>query len=165
MKNVAVVGVGDCGTNSVLRLRKQGMDCEMIAVCDSERAEKIEGKGVVAVDSENADLLKLKANTSTVFVINGIGGKTGTFLAPEIAKKVKETGSRVVSIAFHPFPLEKERCAMVAGFVENMEQCADEMILVKNNDYVEKYPGKSMSEAFELIDKDVYENIILKKGR
>lgn len=76
-----------------------------------------------AVQRADDALERLIGEPDLVFVLAGLGGGTGTALAPEVARKAGEAGAIVVSIATLPFSVEEfqlERARMGLSELSNM---------------------------------------------
>ena len=63
----------------------------------------------VMAESDRDSLAELVAGQELVFIIAGLGGGTGTGVAPVLAKLAKEAGALVISIVTTPFEFEGER--------------------------------------------------------
>lgn len=125
---------------------------------------------------ESIDSLKLLVeDTDLLFITAGMGGGTGTGVAPEIARIAKETygdNILVVGVVTRPFKSEglpKENIAQ-AG-LEKLREYADCVIVVPNDKICENVNFEtSMEEAFKLADTVLLQTVrgiaevILKPG-
>lgn len=162
MEEKLIIGVGGCGVNSIVHLKKLGLKGKFMGISNAERISTHKDSSIEVIDIEDFNLNSLKQlkNISTVFIVNGIGGKTGTSLAPEIAKTLKSK-FKVVSISTLPFTLERKRCEKVEEFLNQMKENSNEIIIRKNQELIKKYPDITLDEAFMQMDKELYDQIVL----
>lgn len=80
-----------------------------------------------------------------LFIVAGMGGGTGTGVAPIIAKIAKEMGIRTIAIATEPFEFEdslKKNNAEIG--IENLKKCINTLIIIHNEKLFE-LPNKSIT--------------------
>jgi len=124
-----VIGVGDCGGNAVDYMIENGLQkvpgLELIAInteaqalnrnkvftqlqIDASTAKGL-GAGVIpyvgsaAADEDRARIAEMISGTNMVFIIAGMGGDTGTGVAPVVAKIAKDMGILTVAVVTTPF--------------------------------------------------------------
>ncbi|MBQ4493966.1 MAG: cell division protein FtsZ [Elusimicrobiaceae bacterium] len=125
---------------------------------------------------ESCESLKLLVDdTDLLFITAGMGGGTGTGVAPELARIAKETygdNILVVGVVTRPFKSEgfpREQIAQKG--LEALRRYADCVIVVPNDRICENIgPETSMEEAFKLADQVLLQavkgisEVILKPG-
>ncbi len=160
MNKITIIGVGGAGINTILNLKKL-KNCNLLAFnTDKERLKSL--KNIKTFTPETIDLIKKEVSDgSTTFILNGIGGKTGTIYAPKIASIINKTSTKVIAISTTPFNLEKKRVEKVDDFIKEMKKHSNQLILRSNQELVTKYPNYSMKEAFETADKEFSDKLKL----
>jgi cell division protein FtsZ len=195
---IKCVGVGGGGGNAINRMVQAGIeDVNFIAVNTDAQdlirsralfrlqvGEKLtKGLGVGGDPTkgreaalESCESLKLLVeDTDLLFITAGMGGGTGTGVAPEIARIAKETygdNILVVGVVTRPFKSEgfpREQIAQKG--LEELRKYADCVIVVPNDKICENIgPETSMEEAFKLADEVLLQavkgisEVILKPG-
>ena len=153
---IAVVGVGGIGLNALtnLMLRKLSGVSYIAIDSDFQQLHKFETTQKIWIDFGNEEtpnidsvLEKLKQlpaflkYAEIVFIIAGMGGATGTSVAPKIAQIVKKSGVITVGFAVSPFLFEKQtsqkstkyRIAEFIMSVDYLVKLSDKEILQKNS--------------------------------
>lgn len=195
---IKCVGVGGGGGNAINRMVSSGIeDVTFIAVntdaqdlmrnkavCRLQVGEKLtKGLGVGGDPKkgreaalESCDALKLLvSDTDLLFITAGMGGGTGTGVAPEIARIAKEAygdNILVVGVVTRPFRSEgipREQIAHEG--LEQLRKYADCVIVVPNDKICENINSEtSMEDAFKLADEVLLQavkgisEVILKPG-
>ena len=196
---IKCVGVGGCGGNAINTMVESGIqDVNFIAVntdaqalmgskafCRLQVGEKLtKGLGVGGDPQkgreaalESCESLKLLVDdTDLLFITAGMGGGTGTGVAPEIARVAKETygdNILVVGVVTRPFKWEgfpKEQIAQKG--LEKLREYADCVIVVPNDKISENISNDtSTDEAYKLADQVLLQavkgisEVILKPGK
>ena len=106
-----------------------------------------------ACESESSILRALEGSALTVLVA-GLGGGTGSGVAPEAARLAKEQGAYVVSVVIRPFRFEGERRAAQADEALARLVLYSDMVLRFDNDAMESLidPDKGVLEAFSVVN-------------
>lgn len=106
-----------------------------------------------ACESESAILRALEGSALTVLAA-GLGGGTGSGVAPEAARLAKEQGSYVVSIVIRPFRFEGDRRTAQADEALSRLALYSDMVLRFDNDAMESLiaPDKGVLEAFSVVN-------------
>lgn len=106
-----------------------------------------------ACESESSILRALEGCALTVLVA-GLGGGTGSGVAPEVARLAKEQGSYVVSVVIRPFRFEGDRRAAQADEALSRIALYSDMVLRFDNDAMENLidPDKGVLEAFSVVN-------------
>lgn len=181
--SVMALGVGGAGGNAANLLYNHGEKNISFLLCNTDKQDldnspipfqnKIllgEGDGAGNRASE-AELLAEKSSSSIeqefrenkikmVFIIAGMGGGTGTGVAPVIARIAKNLGILTIGVVTIPFESEgRVRVKQAVEGIEKLSKSVDSLIII-NNSSIDKLYGKlGMSEAYnranELIEKAV----------
>ena len=176
MKKILFVGVGGAGCNSVNRLVRNGLQGEFIAVnSDAQHLSLLHKKikkmvigrkllngtgcaGNVELSEkcakEDEKALAGALETADVVVLClGLGGGLGTGAAPFIAELAKKQGAFVLAVTSYPFKLEKSRQEKAREGLKKLQESADAVILLDNNQLVKLVPNLPMNEAFASVDE------------
>ncbi len=87
----------------------------------------------VMAESERDQLAELVSGQELVFIIAGLGGGTGTGVAPVLAKIAKEAGALVIAVVTTPFEFEGDRRHRQAQFgTQLLRAAADAVICLPN---------------------------------
>ncbi len=87
----------------------------------------------VMAESDYGQLCELVNGDELVFVIAGLGGGTGTGVAPVVARAAKEAGALVIAIVTTPFDFEGDRRHKQAQFgLQTLRSVADAVICLPN---------------------------------
>jgi len=172
--SISVVGCGGAGCNIVSSLYERKLDSiQTIAVntdikgLDRSNADVkiylgkglIDGKGadgnpeVVELLGETArEDLKDALTADIIFIVAGLGGGTGTGIAPIIAEIAKENGAVTIVIALLPFQIEARHEVAQRG-LEKLREVATALITVDNS-CLEKFALTwTLREAFGIMDR------------
>lgn len=180
LAKIKCIGVGGGGGNAINRMVDAGIDnVEFIAVnTDAQdlgrnKAHRLvqvgetltKGLGVGgkpelgrAAAEESIEQLKLMiADTDLLFITAGMGGGTGTGVAPIIAKIAKETygdNILVVGVVTRPFNFEGYRRADIADKgIKEIQKYADSMLIVPNEKLFDNIDSRTTrEEAFKMVD-------------
>lgn len=106
-----------------------------------------------ACESESSILRALEGCALTVLVA-GLGGGTGSGVAPEAARLAKEQGAYVVSVVIRHFRFEGERRSAQADEALARLALYSDMVLRFDNDAMESLidPDKGVLEAFSVVN-------------
>ncbi|MDO8554344.1 MAG: hypothetical protein Q7S22_06035 [Candidatus Micrarchaeota archaeon] len=159
-----IIGIGDAGNNSIVRLRKIRLDGFGFLAINHD-AKFMTGMGRVkkllvkkADTFSKTEILYLKKEfdrVAKVVILVGLGGRTGSALTPKAIRIVHKCGINVLAILTYPFPLEKSRVPKADLAISKIKKTGCEVILRKNGDLVGKYPDVPMTTAFRLMDEEL----------
>jgi cell division protein FtsZ len=180
---LAIVGVGGAGNNSMNRLEYLGglTGVSRIAVntdklhLDSIKCEKkiLIGKSLTrglgaggspdmgrkAAELDKDKLREFVKGKNFVFLTAGMGGGTGTGAAPVVAEIAKEEGAIVVAMVSFPFEAERIRRKRAAEGIERLREATDTVIVLENDKLI-KYAGNlPVNDAFRTMDMLIAETI------
>jgi cell division protein FtsZ len=177
---ILVVGCGGAGCNSVNRLSQIGIkDAEMTVInTDKVHLDRVQvenkfllGGGITrgygtggnievaerAAQLQDKELRVFVGGADLTFITVGLGGGTGTGIAPIVARLAKDSGSIVVALATTPFKVEKGRQKVAMAGLEKLRQATDSLIILDNNRLVEIVPQLPVEQAFAVMDQLISE--------
>lgn len=172
---VLVVGCGGAGGNSVHRLHRMGVHGARTMVVntdavhlDSIRADRkmLIGGGVTrgmgaggrpeigerCAEIAEADLRNQIGDTDLTFITVGLGGGTGTGVAPLIADLAQAAGSVVITLATTPFSAERGRMVNARVGIQRLRTSSDSLIVLDNNRLLDLVPNLPVEQAFAVMD-------------
>tara|TARA_X000000368_G_scaffold277826_1_gene220417 strand:- start:86 stop:1249 length:1164 start_codon:yes stop_codon:yes gene_type:complete len=105
------------------------------------------------------DVIKRIVSTADlVFVTAGMGGGTGTGLAPVVAEEAKASGAVVVAIVTTPFHVERRhRMSRALEGLESLRRVVDAVLVLDNNRLLHFCPNLPLEEAFSILDQLIAE--------
>ncbi len=104
-------------------------------------------------------LREIVSGADLVFITVGMGGGTGTGLAPFVAQLARRSGSVVVAIATTPFTVERSRITKAKIGLNRLRRSTDSVIILDNNRLLEIVPNLPVEQAFSLMDQLISEVI------
>lgn len=179
---ILVVGCGGAGGNSVDRLNRIGINgAKTVAInTDTMHIDRIQadqkaligetitrgmGAGGCPEVGERcamlaeSELMRLVSGADMTFITVGMGGGTGTGVAPVVARLAHSAGSVVVGIATAPFDAEKRRCRTAREGLEKLRPHCDSVIVLDNNRLLKMVPDLPIEQAFCVMDQLISEVI------
>src|SRR3989449_2891170 len=172
---VLVIGCGGAGGNSVHRLHRMGIHGARTVVVntdavhlDSIQADRklLIGGGVTrgmgaggrpeigehCAELSKSDLRNQVGDPDLTFITVGLGGGTGTGVAPLIAELAQAAGSVVIALATTPFTAERGRMINARAGIQRLRGCADSLIVLDNNRLLDLVPNLPVEQAFAVMD-------------
>ena len=154
--NIKVLGCGGAGNNMADWLYRKGIQgAEVISVntdklhLDHREADKkiligrdtTRGLGAggnpdVGAQSAREQIHELKGSiqgADMVFVCAGLGGGTGSGVAPVAAQVAKEQGAIVIGVVTMPFSIEKARIDKAEFALKQLREVSNTVIVIDNN--------------------------------
>jgi len=105
---------------------------------------------------EIEDLLK---NADLVFVTAGMGGGTGTGVAPIVSEIAKKQNAVVTCMVSTPFNVERARLVKADEGLDNLRKKADSVVVLDNNRLLEFVPNLPINQAFSVMDQLIAETV------
>ena len=180
---IVIVGCGGGGCNSVHRLNEIGVDgcVDTIAInTDRPHLSKVKakrrlliGQGITngcgaggdpqvgkqcALNAET-EIQKLLQGANLTFVTVGLGGGTGTGLAPIVAEVAQRLGSVVIVIATTPFEVERGRPKVALRGLRELRGVCDSILLLDNNRLLDMVSNLPVQKAFAVMDELISEMV------
>ncbi len=179
---IVVVGCGGGGNNTVNRLYNIGVaGAETIAIntdkihLDITQADKkiLIGKSITrglgaggfpeigkrAAELARGTLEEVLKNANLVFVTAGMGGGTGTGVAPVVAQIAKDQGAIVIGMVTSPFRVERARMVKAEEGLDDLRNAADTVIVLDNNRLLDYVPNLPIDQAFSVMDQLISETV------
>ena len=94
-----------------------------------------------------------------VFITAGMGGGTGTGVAPVVANIAKENGAIVVGMVSTPFHVERSRVIKAEKGLQDLSSEAHTVIVLDNNRLLNYVPNLPMKQAFSVMDQLIAETV------
>lgn len=117
---ITLIGAGGAGCKILDRIIESGLQGVKFLAADGDSA--LDG---IKAGVEGSDL---------VFILAGMGGRTGSGAAPSIAEAAKSSGALVVGVVTKPFGFEQGRRLPVAeDGIAHLKEHADAIIVIDNN--------------------------------
>ena len=101
---------------------------------------------------------RIVSGSDLVFVTAGLGGGTGTGIAPIVAEEAKRSGALVVAIVTTPFSVERRmRMQRALEGLDMLRKAADAVLVLDNNRLLHYVPNLPLDEAVSLMDQLIAE--------
>lgn len=181
--NIAIVGCGGGGSNTINRLGQAGVFGAEIVAANTDAKHllhvhsphkvllgKMTTKGLgagalpeigerAAQESEE-ELRTFVRDNNIVFVTAGMGGGTGTGSAPVVARLAKESGALVIGIVTMPFAAEgKLRMDNAIRGLDRLKVNCDTTAVIMNDRLLQIVPKLPIDAAFRVADEVLMESI------
>ncbi len=173
---MTVVGCGGAGQNMVDWLYSKGINgAEIIAVNTDLQDLKLKNadkkilvgkevtrglgaggnpdKGAEAAKESIAEIKEALTGADMVFVCAGMGGGTGTGVAPIVAKVAKDMGAIVIGVTTMPFSIERARIDKAEFGLQKLRAVADTVIVIDNNRLVKIAGNLPVKQAFAVANE------------
>jgi len=181
--NIAIVGCGGGGSNTINRLSTSGIFGAELVAANSDAKHLLNvhaphkvllgrsttrglGAGALPEVGERAaqeaeqELKSYVKETNIVFVTAGMGGGTGTGSAPVVARLARESGALVIGIVTLPFKAEgKVRMDNALRGLERLRMNCDTCAVIPNDKLLELVPKLPLDAAFRVADEVLMESI------
>jgi cell division protein FtsZ len=180
---ILVIGCGGGGCNSVHRLTSIGIqgvktiaintdkshlrtiNADQRLLIGSQVTRGLGAGGIPEVGEgcmENAlgALNNILQDADLTFITAGLGGGTGTGVAPVVAREARRHGSLVVSMATTPFQFERGRRMEAARWgIGRLNDNSDMMLLLDNNRLMDMVNHLPIEQGFGVMDQLISEMI------
>jgi cell division protein FtsZ len=179
---IAVVGIGGAGSNTINRLHNMGItgaktiavntDRMHMTLIDSDQkvligrsiTRGLGAGGYPEVGERCAELSRTELEESLegmdlVFVTAGMGGGTGTGASPVVANIAKKQGAIVVAMVSSPFSVERARLYKADTGLAKLGKAADTVIVLDNNKLLSYVPNLPIDQAFSVMDQLISETV------
>jgi cell division protein FtsZ len=139
---IVAVGVSGSGSNIINYMGKaQNSGIELI-IANMDAQDHYES------------LRETLSGADVVFIITGLGGVTGTVVAPIIAKIAKEVGALTIGVVSKPFCFEGQKRTEIADKgLETLKRIADSVVVIPNDKLLSNIDTKlGIKECFKSVD-------------
>ena len=163
---VTAIGVGTAGVKIVSLLSRKSLLVDRYAYvsCEAGDFSTVEPKDTIQVESPVVQKLtpaivrglairsiprvkEVIGDSEVVFVVAGLGGATGSGLAPLVASLAQECGATAVGVAVMPFEFEKKMKFYAGVSLRRLREASDGVVVVDNDTLM-----RSSSEDSSLAD-------------
>ena len=168
MRQLILVGIGGAGMNMLAGASK-GMPVPTLAVsreaaslaktyADFKVMLNTRKYGMramcAAVHAVRHEILAAVRDAPVAVLLLGLGGYTGSWAGPEVARVIRESGRRVLAFAVMPFAFEgPDRRERAERALDVLEAVVDQVRCIENQRLIEKFArGTSMQDAFGMVD-------------
>jgi cell division protein FtsZ len=175
---ITVVGCGGAGNNIVQSIYSGcRSNVETVAVNTDERKlaeievhkkvfigkDVTEGKGAngfpevgeYCAECARPTFKKMLSGSDIVIVVAGMGGGTGTGVAPIIAEVSKELDAVTFAIAINPFSYETDRVKKASEGVRRLQAVTNNTIVFNNDRLLELAGDSTISESFAIVERSI----------
>ena len=170
---VTAVGVGSAGIKIVSLLSRKSLlvDKYVYVSCDRSDFSTVEPEDAILVQSQvdqkltpaivrglalgSTDALKGSVSGSKlVFVVAGLGGATGSGLAPMVASIAQRCGATAVGVAVMPFEFEKRMMFYAGVALRRLRESSSGVVVVDNDTLMHSSPDdSSLTDLYDSANK------------
>jgi len=173
---IKVIGIGGTGASAVDHMIRDGLSGVEFVCVDTDAAtlkrssadtklQLIPGletgsqSGQTVRDmalTARAQITDVVRGADLVFIIAGMGGRTGTGVAVTVAEVAQELGILTVALVTQPLKSEEQRLALAESGIAELDKHADTMIVIDNAEIMSAMEDwgepVTTAEAFETSD-------------
>jgi len=88
-------------------------------------------------------------------IVSGLGGATGSGLAPLVAEIAKEQGSFVLAVAIMPSSFERSKLFYSSIALRHLSKACDHIIVIDNNDFTQTLSDKPILDVYDEINERI----------
>ena len=159
---VAVIGIGSAGTRIVSLLSRKPLFVDRYAYvsCDEEDFSTIDTEDAIRIQSPidqkltpslvrglalscHEKIREAVGSSNVVFVVAGLGGATGSGLAPVVASIAQECGATTIGVAVMPFEFEKKMKFYAGVSLRRLRAASRGVVVVDNETLMHSSPEES----------------------
>jgi cell division protein FtsZ len=170
---VAAIGVGSAGIKivSLLSRKKVFVDRFAYVSCDDGDFSTVEPKDTIHIESpvdqkltpamvrglalkSHSRIRNTMSGSSVVFVVAGLGGATGSGLAPVVAAIARESGATVVGVAVMPFDFERRTKFYAGVSLRRLRAVARGVVVIDNETLLRSSPeDTTLADIYDTANK------------
>lgn len=159
---ITAVGIGSAGTKIVSLLSRKSLliDRYLYISCDEGDFSTVESSESILVDSPidqkltpamvrglalryGETIRRALGDSRVVFVVAGLGGATGSGLAPVVASIAQSNGSTAVGIAVMPYDFEKKMKFYAGVSLRRLRSNSKGVVVIDNDNLMRSSPEDS----------------------
>ncbi|MFT4244415.1 MAG: cell division protein FtsZ [Candidatus Woesearchaeota archaeon] len=110
-------------------------------------------KGAEAAQESAQEIKEAIQGADMVFVCAGMGGGTGTGVAPAVAKIAKDMGAIVIGVVTMPFNIERARIDKAEFGLKKLRSACDTVVVIDNNRLVKIAGQLPVKQAFAVANE------------
>jgi cell division protein FtsZ len=172
-REVVAVGIGTAGVKIVSLLSRKTVlvDRFVYVSCDDCDFSTVEPKDTIRIRStvdqklspsmvrglalgSHSKIRDAVRGSSVVFVVAGLGGATGSGLAPVVASIAKECGATAVGVAIMPFEFEKKSKFYAGVSLRRLRAAAQGVVVVDNETLLRSSPeDTTLADVYDTANK------------
>jgi len=178
---IKIIGIGGAGCNAIEHAMQEGIrGVDFIAANTDAHAlnrslastKLLFGKtdlgagalpeaGREAVDAHREDIRACLRGTHMAFIMAGMGGGTGSHVAPVVAEIAREMGILTIGVVTKPFSFEgAERMKSAVAGIAKMEKHVDSLVVIQNDKLLDVIGDDvDVDDCFKAAD-DVLKNAV-----
>jgi len=180
--DIAVVGCGGSGANTIHRLSKIGIEgAKTVAIdTDSQHLNKIDSDEKILIGEKltnglgaggDPDLGRKAAemaedaiteslrDADLVFIVSGLGGGTGSGASTVVSQIAEEQGAITLGIVTMPFNVESARTDRAEVALNDLLKLNDSTIVLDNNKLLDYIPSLPITKSFSVLDQLIAESV------
>jgi cell division protein FtsZ len=184
---IAVVGIGGAGCNVINDVYwadgsldtiaintdknslKQTKADKKVCLCrDVTKGEGAKGDILVGERCARAHLEEIREaleGHDTVFIVAGMGGGTGTGVAPVVAAVAHSLNMITFVIAIRPFAFETQRRKVAKDGIAKISAMCPMTVVIENDRILANVPDVTMNDAFRMVNESAVRFIAEKKKK
>jgi cell division protein FtsZ len=175
---IAAVGLGSAGIKVVSLLSKESLlvDRFVYVSCDSNDFNCVEGGEKILIDAPIAQkrtpaivrglasgaqsmIRDALGGAKAVFVVAGLGGATGSGLAPLVASLANECGATTVGVAVMPFDYEKKMKFYAGVSLRQLRAASKGVIVIDNDTLMKSTPDDSLLGIYDVANREAVKSL------
>ena len=173
IRGVAAVGIGSAGTRIVALLSRKTLVVDRYAhiSCDKEDFSPVESEDSILIESPIDQKMtpsmvrglsmrykqRIKDSiegSKVVLVVAGLGGATGSGLAPVVAAAAAECGATAIGVAVMPFDFEKKMKFYAGVSLRRLRAASKGVVVVDNDTLMHSSPEDStLADLYDSANK------------
>ncbi len=170
---VTAVGIGSAGIKIVSLLSRKSLLVDRFAYvsCDDGDFSTVDPKDTVLVESpvdqkltpamvrglalgSRERLVRMVNGSAVVFVVAGLGGATGSGLAPFVASLARECGATTVGVAVMPFEFEKKTKFYAGVSLRRLRAASRGVVVIDNDTLLRSSPeDTTLADVYDTANK------------
>ncbi len=172
-KEITVLGIGSAGVRIASALSNESLLIDRFGYisCDRSDLEGVQGEKLLVegpIEQKlspsmvrglampfHAEIKKMIGCSKVVFVVAGLGGATGSGLAPVVAKLARECGAVPVSVAVMPFEFEKKLRFYAGLSLRRLKSACSGVIIVDNDELLKTSGDATLKQIHDLANVEV----------
>jgi len=175
---ITAVGLGSAGIKIVSLLSKESLlvDRFVYVSCDSNDFDCVESGERILVEAPvaqkrspamvrglasgaRASISGALAGSQAVFVVAGLGGATGSGLAPLVASMANECGAITVGVVVMPFDYEKKMKFYAGISLRQLRAAARGVIVIDNDALMRSSDGSTLLGVYEAANREAVKSL------
>lgn len=184
---IAVVGIGGAGCNVIndvywadgslytiaintdkQSLRQTRYDKRVCLCKDVTKGEGAKGDALLGkrcAEAHKKDIMDAIADFDTVILVAGMGGGTGTGVAPVVANIARSLNKITIMIAIRPFSFETQRAKVAGKGIAKLSSICPMTVVIDNDRVAKVLPDSTLNDAFRTVNGSIVRFIAEQKKK